>query len=184
VRRCCFFSAIFQVLALEVLFKCFLRHMALAMLPLHLPHRILGAVPFHDLWLKVLSALQLRLAPPRPRPAAAGSRHAQGPPAEDQARRPRSPHGGSAPGGAASPRSPLRRSGAEIVHAAAVEYLKATLLTICELGGFIPGDHTVGRELWEFTWTVLQHSAGKRQKMNTYCAVVLSVPEYMRTDIH
>mmetsp|Transcript_471 Transcript_471/g.606 ORF Transcript_471/g.606 Transcript_471/m.606 type:complete len:171 (-) Transcript_471:126-638(-) len=43
---------------------------------------------------------------------------------------------------------------------AAVEHIKVLLLTVAEMGGFTPGDNTVGRELWEFTWTVLQSSAG------------------------
>jgi len=35
------------------------------------------------------------------------------------------------------------------------------LLSLSEFGAFTPGDHTVGRELWELTWTVLQHGAGR-----------------------
>jgi hypothetical protein len=46
------------------------------------------------------------------------------------------------------------------VHWVAVEFIKVFLLTVAEMGGFTPGDDTVGRELWEFTWTVLQDSAG------------------------
>ena len=36
--------------------------------------------------------------------------------------------------------------------------LQALLLSLAELGAFTPGNHTVGRELWEFTWTVLMHA--------------------------
>jgi len=37
---------------------------------------------------------------------------------------------------------------------------QALLLSLAELGAFTPGNHTVGRELWEFTWTVLMHAPG------------------------
>ena len=36
-----------------------------------------------------------------------------------------------------------------------LEYLKTFLLAMAELGFFTPGEQTVGGELWEFTWTVL-----------------------------
>ena len=37
----------------------------------------------------------------------------------------------------------------------AFNYLKTFLLVMAELGFFTPGEDTIGGELWEFTWTVL-----------------------------
>lgn len=104
----------------------FLQHLP-TILPLH---TFGGDPPFHDLWFKLLETLQPFLALEQPPQQAAAAEAA----AEAQA-------------AAAVPKDPARM---------AQEYLKTILVAMTAHGLFQPGDRTVGRELWQFTWTVLE----------------------------
>lgn len=122
-----------QAVYVETLCKVFIQHVP-AILPLHSFH---GEPPFHEMWLRILQVLQpFLLSKPQARPR-------------------ESP---------AVPAAELDSSGREstafgVAHRElemmALEYVKLVLLVMDRLGLFSPGDRTVGLELWEFTWTIL-----------------------------
>lgn len=124
-------------LYLEIACKVFIQHIP-GTLPLH---DFNGDPPFHEVWLKLLQTLQPLLIHRREHLVEAAA--ALGPGPKDSSR-------------AAPDTAPPTATTAHVLPRIALEYVKCTLLAMAALGIFTPGQKTIGRELWEFTWTLLE----------------------------